>query len=102
MKVVLQLVIALHFDPNLQALRKFTVNLSDTKTLVYGVILSVLLAAIIFNLAYAAHVLAASAGTIFSIITYSRKFINVAAAIPLAPQSWPRLSEIIAPLNRTP
>lgn len=85
---------------HLQALRKFTVNLSDTEALVYGVIFFVLLAVIIFNLGYAALVLAASAGTMFSIVTYSWEFVNGAVSIPMALQSWSRLSEIIARINR--
>lgn len=88
------------FRSHLQALRKFTVNLSDTEALVYGVIFFVLLAVIVFNLGYAALVLAASAGTMFSIVTYSWDFVNGAVSVPMALQSWSRLSEIIARINR--
>lgn len=88
------------FQSHLASLRKFTVNLSDTEALVYGVIFSVLLAVIISNLTFAALVLAASAGTMFSIVTYSWDFVNGAVSIPMALQSWSRLSEIIARINR--
>ncbi|MBO9452115.1 hypothetical protein J7426_17700 [Tropicibacter sp. R16_0] len=88
------------FRAHLMALRKFTVNLSDTEALVYGVIFFVLLAVIIINLGYAALVMAASAGTMFSIVTYSWDFVNGAVSVPMALQSWSRLSEIIARINR--
>ena len=80
-------------------LRRHEVRLSDTEAALYGTIFIVLLGLILFNLWFAATELAISVGTIFSIISYSWEFVESALALPIALQSWSRLSEIMRRLN---
>lgn len=88
------------FLQHLRSLRRFQVTLSDTEAIVYGLIFLVLLGVVMFNLAYTAVVLGASAGAIFSIVTYSWEFVEGSVSMPEALQDWSRLSEIINRINR--
>lgn len=88
------------FFRHLRSLRRFQVTLSDTEALVYGSIFVVLLSVVMFNLGYTAWVLGASAGAIFSIVTYSWDFVEGSVSLPEALQNWSRLSEIIKRINR--
>ena len=80
-------------------LRKHEVQLSDTESLVYGVIFLVLLTMLSFNLWFAATQSGASPGEIFAIVTYSYEFVQSAVVLPLALQSLTRLKEITARIN---
>ena len=74
--------------------------MSDTDSLVYGLIFLVLLALVVANLTFAALVLGASAGVMFAIVTYSWEFVDAAVNLPYALQSWSRLSEIVQRINK--
>ncbi|MEM7478426.1 MAG: ABC transporter six-transmembrane domain-containing protein [Planctomycetota bacterium] len=88
--------IAAHF----LGLRRQEVRLSDTESLVYGIIFAVLLTMLGFNLWFSASQTGASAGNIFSIVTYSLEFLQSAVALPAALQSLTRLSEITERINQ--
>lgn len=88
------------FGRHLRLLRHWEVRLSDTEALVYGLIYAVLMALVVFNLGFTALVMAASAGAIFAIVTYSWEFMDAAFNLPEALQQWSRLSEIIARINK--
>lgn len=85
---------------HLQKLRRTEVRLSDTEAYVYGTIFVVLLGFIIFNLWFAATHVQFTVGTIFSIISYSWEFVDSALILPVTLQSWSRLSEIVARINK--
>lgn len=87
--------IAAHFVK----LRKREVRISDTESIVYGLIFLVLLTMLAFNLWFAASESGASPGEIFSIVTYSYEFVQSAVLLPLALQSLTRLQEITARIN---
>lgn len=89
------------FLRHLRSLRRFDVQLSDTEAAVYGIIFALLLSVVVFNLGYTALVMTASAGAVFSIVTYSWDFVDGAVSVPMALQSWSRLSEIIERINKT-
>ncbi|WP_020590594.1 ABC transporter six-transmembrane domain-containing protein [Kiloniella laminariae] len=80
-------------------LRKIEIKLSDTEAWVYGAIFTVFLGFIVFNLWFAATNIETTAGTIFSIINYSWEFVESALVLPMALQSWSRLSEITQRIN---
>lgn len=88
--------IAAHFV----GLRRQEVRLSDLESLVYGLIFTVLMAMLAFNLWFAATQLYASPGNIFSIVTYSLEFLESSVTLPAALQSLTRLSEITNRINR--
>ncbi len=85
---------------HLKALRRTEIALSDTEAFVYGGIFVLQIGFILFNLYWGATITGVSAGQIFSIIAYSWDYVEAALAIPIAMQSWSRLSEIISRLNR--
>lgn len=85
---------------HLSALRRHEVRLSDTESIVYGIIFAILLSMLAFNLWFAATQIGASAGTIFSIVTYSFQLVEAAAALPMALQTLTRLSEITERINK--
>lgn len=82
-------------------LRRHEVRLSDWESLIYGLIFAVLLSMLLFNLYYSATTLGASAGAIFSIVTYSFEFVESAVALPITLQSLTRLKEITQRINQT-
>lgn len=88
------------FGRHLRLLRHWEVRLSDTEALVYGLIYAVLMMLVVFNLGFTALVMAASAGAIFAIVTYSWEFMDAAFNLPEALQQWSRLSEIIERINK--
>lgn len=81
-------------------LRKQEVRLSDAEAIVYGLIFTVLLAMLAFNLWFAASRSGASAGEIFSIVTYSYEFVESSVALPILLQTLTRLGEITERINR--
>ena len=89
------------FGRHLRMLRHWEVRLSDTEALVYGLIYAVLMLLVVFNLGFTALIMAASAGAIFAIVTYSWEFMDAAFNLPEALQQWSRLSEIIERINKS-
>ena len=85
---------------HLSLLRKHEVRLSDTESLVYGLIFLILLSMLAFNLWFAATESGATPGQIFSIVTYSYEFVQSSVVLPMALQSLTRLSEITERINR--
>ncbi len=85
---------------HLLLLRKHEVRLSDTESVVYGLIFLILLSMLAFNLWFAAAKSGATPGQIFSIVTYSYEFVQSAVVLPMALQSLTRLSEITERINR--
>lgn len=88
--------IAAHF----MRLRRQEVRLSDTESVVYGLIFSVLLVMLSFNIWFAATRLGASTGTIFSVVAYSQEFLQSAVQLPVALQALTRLREISERISR--
>ncbi|MGB0507041.1 MAG: ABC transporter six-transmembrane domain-containing protein [Pikeienuella sp.] len=89
------------FARHLRALRKHEVRLSDTEAVVYGLIYLGLMSFVIFNLWFASTLINISAGSIFSIVTYSLEFLEAAVALPVALQALTRLSEISSRINKS-
>lgn len=86
-------------NDHLSSLRHHAVQLSDTEAMVYGLIFLVLLTMLTFNLWFASTQIGATAGQIFSIVTYSFQLIDSAVTIPATLQSLTRLSEITQRIN---
>ena len=84
---------------HLLSLRRHEVRLSDMEALVYGLIFAVLMAMLGFNLWLATVQIGASAGTIFTIVTYSFEFMESAVTLPIVLQSLTRILEITARIN---
>lgn len=80
-------------------LRRQEVRLSDAEALLYGAIFIVLLGMILVNLRITTALPGATAGTIFSVVSYSWEFVESALALPVTLQSWTRLSEIMSRIN---
>lgn len=87
---------------HLRALCKHEVSISDTEAFVYGGIFLLQIALIVYNLYLGAQLPGITAGVIFSIATYSWEYVEAALALPVALQSWSRLSEITTRINATP
>ncbi len=85
---------------HLTRLRRFEIRISDTEAVVYGVIFTILLGFIVFNLWFAAARIDLTAGRIFAIMSYSWEFIDAALVLPATLQGWSRLSEIMQRINR--
>ncbi len=85
---------------HLSKLRRIEIRLSDTEACVYGAIFCVLLGFILVNLWFATTHIDATAGTIFTIVTYSWEFVDSALVLPVALQGWSRLSEIMKRINK--
>jgi hypothetical protein len=84
---------------HLTRLRRIEVKLSDTESLVYGLIYILLLGFVVFNLWFASTAIENTAGTIFSIVSYSWEFVQTAVVLPITLQGWSRLSEITQRIN---
>lgn len=84
---------------HLLELRLQSVKLSDTEALVYGLIFSVLMSMLGFNLWFSATQFGATPGEIFSIVTYSLNLMESAIVLPATLQSYTRLSEITERIN---
>ncbi|KIC21377.1 MULTISPECIES: ABC transporter six-transmembrane domain-containing protein [unclassified Leisingera] len=87
---------------HLRRLRRFEVQLSDAEAILYGAVFALLLALILFNLWFAAAMMTVTAGAVFSIVAYSWDFAEASLSLPVTLQTWSRLSEITARLNRAP
>ncbi len=84
---------------HLRALRDYKVKLSDTEAYMYGGIFLMQIAFITTNLFLGTQIPEITAGKIFSIATYSWEYVEAALMLPIALQSWSRLSEITARIN---
>lgn len=82
-------------------LKQFEVKLSDSEAFLYGSVFLVLVAMVVFNLWYSATTMEITAGTIFSIVSYSWEFLEAAIVLPVTLQSMTRLSEITKRINST-
>ena len=80
-------------------LRQAEVRISDSEALLYGLIFTLLLALILFNIWHATTALSATTGAIFAIISYSWDFVDGAVTLPVTLQNWTRLSEIMRRIN---
>ncbi|MDO5643006.1 MAG: ABC transporter six-transmembrane domain-containing protein [Paracoccus sp. (in: a-proteobacteria)] len=89
-----------HIAAHFLRLRKQEVRLSDTESIVYGLIFTVLLAMLCFNIWFAATRLGGSPGTIFSVVAYSQEFLQSAVQLPIALQALTRLREISARISQ--
>ena len=87
---------------HLNKIRRVGIRLSDTEAYVYGAIYTAMLGLILFNLWFAATHMEVTVGRIFSIISYSWEFVESALVLPVALQSWSRLSEIMQRINQSP
>ena len=85
---------------HLNGLRKSEVQLSDTEAIVYGLIFTFLLGAVIFNLWYATAVMTLTVGIIFAVVTYSWEFVDSALMMPVTLQKWSNLSDISQRINQ--
>ena len=85
---------------HLVGLRRHEVRLSDTESVVYALIFTVLLAMLGFNLWFAATRTGSTPGEIFSIVTYSYEFIQMSVILPMALQNLTRLAEITERINK--
>ncbi|MDG1857593.1 MAG: ABC transporter six-transmembrane domain-containing protein, partial [Emcibacteraceae bacterium] len=79
---------------------KSEVQLSDTEAIVYGLIFTFLLGAVIFNLWYATAVMTLTVGIIFAVVTYSWEFVDSALMMPVTLQKWSNLSDISQRINQ--
>ncbi len=74
--------------------------MSDTESIVYGIIYFILLAMLSFNLWFAATQNQSTPGEIFAIVTYSYELVEVAVALPIVLQTLTRLEEITERINQ--
>jgi len=84
---------------HLSRLKNTEVKLSDTESILYGLIIMVLMGFVIFNLWYATTHIVITVGTIFAIVSYSWEFVESALVLPDTLQGWTRLSEIMDRIN---
>ncbi len=80
-------------------LKNCEIKLSDTEAIAYGLIFIVLLSAVLANLWMVRALVEPSVGQIFSIVTYSLEFFEVAVVLPVTLQTLSRLAEITQRLN---
>jgi len=80
-------------------LKQFEIKLSDSEAILYGSVFLVLVAMVVFNLWYSATTMEITAGTIFSIVSYSWEFVEAAIVLPVTLQSMTRLFEITRRIN---
>lgn len=80
-------------------LMRLEIKLSDREAILYGTVFIVLLSMVVFNLWHATSFEQITAGTIFSIVSYSWEFVESAVMLPITLQSLTRLTEITARIN---
>ncbi|MFO6422618.1 ABC transporter six-transmembrane domain-containing protein [Motilimonas sp. KMU-193] len=88
--------LAQHFE----RLKSCEIKLSDTESVVYGLIFTVLLSSVLVNLWLVSALDAPSTGQVFAIVTYSLEFVDAAVLLPMALQTLTRLWEITERLNQ--
>ncbi|MCO7224581.1 ABC transporter six-transmembrane domain-containing protein [Pleionea sp. CnH1-48] len=82
-------------------LKRCEIKLSDTEALVYGLIFTLLFAALLGNLMMISLLNSPTTGQVFSIFSYSLEFVESAVMLPVALQTLSRLEEISSRLNQT-
>ncbi|MBN3561966.1 ABC transporter six-transmembrane domain-containing protein [Aliamphritea spongicola] len=96
---VLQRALPWQFHRHLNMLRRWEVKLSDSEAWLYGGIFLLALLFIVHNLMASVTIEPVTAGTIFSIVSYSWEFVEAMLGLPMALQSWSRLREITQRIN---
>ncbi|WP_028469028.1 ABC transporter six-transmembrane domain-containing protein [Neptunomonas japonica] len=86
---------------HLSLLFRWEVKLSDREAILYGLIFLVVTGFIVANLWAATAMPEISAGTIFTIVTYSWEFVQAALVLPITLQGLTRLQEITCRINQT-
>jgi ABC-type bacteriocin/lantibiotic exporter with double-glycine peptidase domain len=81
-------------------LRSQEVRLSDADAILYGLIFVFICLFILCNLSLSSTLVGITAGTIFSIVSYSWEFSESAIALPMTMQKLSRLNEISQRLNK--
>lgn len=76
------------------------VKLSDTDSIMYGIVYLVMFTLILVNLWSASLLTGVTAGAIFAIISYSWELVGASVELPATLQQWTRLSEIQGRINR--
>ena len=89
------------FVQHFQRLKNLEVKLSDREAWLYGLVFFVLLTMVVFNLWYATTKIEVTAGSIFSIVSYSWEFVEAAILLPITLQSLTRLAEITKRLQQS-
>lgn len=85
---------------HLRQLRKWEIKLSDKDAWLFGGIFLLVTAFICMNLWLATSITGVTAGTLFTIISYSWEFVEAALIMPVALQEMTRLGEITDRLNQ--
>ncbi len=80
--------------------RESEVKISDTDSLMYGLIYLIMFSLILANLWSASLIPAVSVGAIFAIISYSWELVDASVELPATLQQWARLTEIQERINR--
>lgn len=89
-------------NQHLSRLRFWEIRLSDAEAVVYGAIYLLITFFIGYNLWISTAIGGVKPGQLFSIVSYSWEYAEAAIALPVALQSWSRLSEISIRLNKQP
>jgi hypothetical protein len=84
---------------HLERIMRREILISDAEAAVYGLIFLVLFGFVITNLWLSSLIDSPTAGTIFSVVTYSLEFVEAAIMLPVTLQSLSRLTEISHRLN---
>lgn len=86
---------------HLKLLRLWEVKLSDREAILYGLIFLLISGFVIANLWLATQLSTLTAGTIFSVVTYSLEYVEAALILPATLQGLTRLQEITQRINAT-
>ncbi len=86
-------------NKHLNLLFRWEVKLSDREAILYGLIFLLVTGFIVMNLWLTTAIPNISAGTIFTVITYSWDFVQAALILPITLQGLTRLQEITERIN---
>ncbi len=87
---------------HLNHLRRHEVRLSDTEALLYAALFIGIFAFVLTNMWIASTMATVTAGTIFTILSYSWELAEAGMTMPKSLQQWSRLNEIRDRLNGEP
>lgn len=85
----------------LSKIRHLEVRLSDADAFLYGLLFLFISLFVVFNLSVSALIIGITAGTLFSVVSYSWQFAESAIALPMTMQKLSRLKEISQRLNKS-
>lgn len=85
---------------HLYKLRHLEVRLSDADAILYGLLFLFISIFVVYNLSISAVIVGVTAGTIFSVVSYSWEFAESSLALPMTMQKLSRLKEISQRLNK--